>query len=155
MTSLKSENHGFRRSVLLVACLFMMIVHACGKNETEQASKISTPAGDAAQKMTAKTQKLTHEVVNSANDIADKASQKANEAYDAVGNTIEKTAENAGDAYKSTADRMKKAVSDASGPSPSAGEITDRMPDRTNDLTQTVEHQVGKQLDRITSPPAK
>lgn len=38
MTSLESESHGFRRSVLLVACLFMISAHACGKSETEQAS---------------------------------------------------------------------------------------------------------------------
>lgn len=155
MRSMESKTHGFRRSVLLVACLFMISAHACGKSETSQASKTADQAGDVAAKVTSNAEKLTDEVVKSASDIADKASQKAKEAYDAAGNAVEKTAEKTSDTIKAAGDMVNNAASNTSGTEPSSGELNRQVQDKADEVTQSADKQVGKALESVPSLPGK
>ena len=115
MTQSKHETYGLKRSVLIVACLFMITAYACGKNETDQASKTVSKTleqvGDSAGNVTEKTKEMANEAVKSAEKMVDKTKETAKDAYDAAGNVVQKTADKAGDTYKEAGDMVNKAVS--------------------------------------------
>ena len=161
MTQSSPESYGLRRSVLLIACLFLIGANACGKSETESASKAVSntlnQAKDSTGKLTEKTKEMAKDAITSAEKIVDNAKEGAKDAYDAAGNMVRKTADKADDSYKAAEKAVQNVVgqTDNTTASDSGGGLESKMPDKTGEVVTSVKKSVTKAVEDLPSLPGK